>query len=243
MHGEPRATLWNTAAEFPLFVLRLFVHPRSLLDLDFEDAATRQRIAMFCLLGLAIIVAAFSDNRVLADVERPLLSTFKGIIMRAHRTSWDWLGPVYAPFHLSQREAMRLWDTLLTTGFLAYTMFASLIGTAVVARIRMAWRRIGWWQALGTGMLGQLAAVSCIALSLVPLAELLICRECIIRGTLFVLLNIAGWCYMGYYALGDWGQVPQSWLLQLRDALGYGFVQYLAAYVVFLICIVAIIPM
>ncbi len=243
MRDEPAPALWSTLAEFPLFVLRLFVHPKSLLELDFEDSATRQRIMLYCLLGLGLIVLAFGDNRVLADVDKPLLSTFKGIMMRAHDTSWDWLGPVYAPFHLSQHEAKRLWDTLLTTGFLAYTVVASLLATAVVARIRMAWRKLSWWRALGTGLLGHLAALSCIALSLVPLTELLICRECIVRGTLFVLLNLAGWTYLGYFALGDRGPRSQAWTLQLWNSLRYGVMLYVITYMIFFVFIVAIIPM
>jgi hypothetical protein len=243
MRDEQPQAFWAVLAEFPLFVLRLFVHPRSLLTLDFEDAPTRQRIALYCLLALAILVYVFSDNRVLAGAERPLLSTFKGIMMRAHDRSWDWLGPVYAPFHLDLGEAKRLWDTLCTTGFLTYTLFASLIGIAVVARIRMAWRGLTWWRALGTGLLGHLAAVCCIALSMVPLTELLICRECIVRGTLFVLLNLAGWSYLGYYTLGDLGERPRAALPHLWRCLWYGLMQYAVAYFVFFVLIVSIIPM
>jgi hypothetical protein len=244
---------WAVLAEFPLFVLRLFVHPRSIIKgLDLENPATRQRLALYCLLGLAIIVVAFSDNRPLAGVERPLLSTFKGVMLRAHNLpteegskegSWDWLEPVYAQFSLDQGEAKRLWDTLLTTGFLCYTLFASLVGVAVVARIRMAWRGLTWWRALGTGLLGHLAAVSCIALSMVPLTELLICRHCVVRGALYVLLNLAGWAYMGYYTLGDLGERPRRWLPQLGLCLAYGLLNYAMAYVVFFVLIVATIPM
>jgi hypothetical protein len=243
MRDEQPQALWAVLAEFPLFVLRLFTHPRSLITLDFEDTAIRQRTALYCFLGLVLVVLAFSDNRVLAGAERPLLSTFKGIMLRAHDRSWDWLGPVYAPFNLDQGEAKRLWDTLLTTGFLAYTLFASLIGIAVAARLRMAWRPLSWWRALGTGLLGHLAAVSCIALSLVPLAELLLCRHCVVRGALFTLLNLAGWSYLGYYTLGDLGERPRAWLPHLWRCLWYGLLQYVIAYIVFFVLIVAIIPM
>lgn len=241
---KPSLSLWQVSAGFLPFVLRLLTHPRQLLrNLDWSRPATLKRVSLYTVFWLAILVVAFDDNRVLAGVEQPLMSTFKGIMMRAHDTSWDWLQPVYSMFKLSQGEAKRLWDTLLTTGFLCYTFMASLIGLAVVARLRM-WRfGLGWPHAIGTGLLGYLGAVTCIALSLVPLTELFICRECYVRLTLFVLLNLAGWTYAGYFTLGDLGERPAAWQVQLVKSLGYGLAQFALAYVVFFILIVAIIPM
>ena len=101
---------------------------------------------------------------------------------------------------------------------------------------------LSWQHAVGTGLLGLMPALACVALSLVPLAELLICRECVVRGTLFVLLNLAGWTYLGYYALGDFGERPASAVRMLFKSLGYGVLNYIAAYIVFFILICAIIP-
>ena len=234
---------WAVLAGFLPFMLRLFTFPRQLVrNLDWDDPLTMRRIALYALIWLTILVLAFDDNRVLADESRPLLSTFKGVVMRAHDTSWDWLSPVYGPFQLELGEAKRLWDTLLTTGFLAYTLMASLIAMAVVVRLRM-WRfGLGWRHALGTALLGYLAGASCIALSLVPLIELLICRDCIVRLLLFVLLNVTGWTYIGYYTLADLGERPRGWPVHLVRSLGYGLAQYIVAYVVFFVLIAAIIP-
>lgn len=235
--------LWAVLAGFLPFMLRLFTFPRQLVrNLDWDDPLTMRRIALYALLWLAILVLAFGDNRVLAEEARPLLSTFKGVVMRAHHASWDWLSPVYGVFQLGPGEAKRLWDTLLTTGFLSYTFLASLIALAVVVRLRM-WRcGIGWRHALGTALLGYLAGASCIALSLVPLAQLLICRECAVRLLLFVLLNVAGWTYIGYYTLADLGERPRAWPVHLVRSLGYGLAQYLIAYAIFFVLIAAIIP-
>lgn len=237
-------SFWGILADFLPFILRLFTHPRQLVRrVDWDDPAELQRIALYTLIGLAILVLAFSDNRVLTRKERPVLSTYKAVVMRAHDRSWDWLERVYTPLNVSQQMAKRLWDTLLTTGFLAYTLFAGLLGMAVVVRLRM-WRfGIGWRQALGTGLLGYLAGVSCIALSLVPLTELLVCRHCGVRLALFVLLNLAGWAYIGFYSLADLGERPRHWLTHLSMSLGYGLVQYVVAYVVFFILIAAILPL
>lgn len=244
MADSPDAPLVSQLADYPLFMLKLFTYPRSLVrSFDWDDGATLRRIALYTLISLAILVAAFSDNRPLAASQHVLLSTFKGVMMRAHLRSWDWLGPVYGVFNLSQGEAMRLWDTLLTTGFLCYTFFASLIGLGVVARIRMAWRGLSWSYALGSGLLGYIALASCTALSLVPLTELLICRQCAVRLTLYILLNLAGWTYLGYYTLGDFGERPRGMLAHLTASLGYGTLQFLAAYLVFFVLIVCIIPM
>jgi len=236
--------IWWTIARFPLFILRLFTFPRNLLRTwDWGNPRQMSKLSLYLLLWLAIVVIAFDDNRVLAGVDKPLLSTFKGVVMRAHDTSWDWLSPVYTHFELGQGEAKRLWDTLLTTGFMTYTLVAGLIGLAVVARLRM-WRfGLSWPHAIGTGLLGYMAGVSAIALSLVPLAELFICRECFVRLTLFILLNILGWFYAGYYTLGDLGERSSSvWVLACKS-IGYGLVQYVLAYIVFFTLIIAIIPM
>lgn len=235
---------WAVLTGFLPFMLRLFTFPRQLVrSLDWDDPLTMRRLALYALLWLAILILALDDNRVLADETRPLLSTFKGVVMRAHDTSWDWLSPVYGPFRLGPGEAKRLWDTLLTTGFLAYTFLASLISMAVVVRLRM-WRfGLGWRHALGTGLLGHLAGTSCIALSLVPLLQLLICRTCAVRLLLFVLLNAAGWTYIGYYTLADLGERPRGWTVHLVRSLGYGLAQYLIAYVVFFVLIATIIPL
>lgn len=244
MAETPDAPLLTQLTEYPLFVLRLFTYPRSLVrSFDWEDPAVLRRLALYTLISLAILVLAFANNRQLAERDNVRLSTFKGVVMRAHDRSWDWLEPVYAPFNIEQGEAKRLWDTLLTTGFLSYTFLASLIALAVTARLRMAWRGLSWNYALGTGLLGFIPLTACVALSLVPLTELLICRECYVRGTLFGLLNLAGWTYFGYYTLGDFGERPRSCLLHLLKSAGYGLLQYVAAYVVFFILIVCIIPM
>jgi hypothetical protein len=237
-------SLWRVLADFLPFVLRLFTAPRQLVRrVDWDDPAELQRIALYTLIGLAILVLAFSDNRALSRKERPLLSTYKAVVMRAHDKSWDWLAPVYTPLNEEKQEAKRLWDTLLTTGFLAYVFFAGLIGMAIVVRLR-AWRfGIGWRQALGTGLLGYLAGVSCISLSLVPLTELLICRHCGVRLALFVLLNLAGWAYIGFYSLADLGERPRRWPVHLGKSLVYGLAQYVVAYLVFLILIAAVIPL
>ncbi|MBN2081161.1 hypothetical protein JW859_03020 [bacterium] len=244
--GQPTAAepFWRIVVDFLPFVLRLFTDPRQLVrSLNWDAPAELSRVALYTLIGLAILVLAFSNNQRLADEVRPPLSGFKGVVMRAHDTSWDWLEPVYAPFHLEPGEAKRLWDTLLTGGFMLYTLLASLIGVAVVARLRM-WRfGLGYCHALGTGLLAWLAGTSCIALSLVPLFELLICRECFVRLSLFVLLNLAGWTYAGYYTLADLGERPRRAWLHLLKSLGYGLAQYALAYVVFFALIVAIIPM
>lgn len=235
---------WGVVVEFLPFSLRLFTSPRQVVrNMDWDDSRTLQRVSLYTLIGLAILVLAFSDNRVLAPEDKPLLSTFKGVVMRAHDTSWDWLEPVYQPFELSQGEAKRLWDTLLTSGFLLYTFFASLLGMALVVRLRM-WRfGLGWYQALGTALLGYLAGVSCIAVSLVPLMQLLICRECAVRLVLFSLLNIMGWAYLGFYTLADLGERPRRWYAHFARSLAYGLSQYVIAYIVFFLLIVAIIPM
>lgn len=240
--GQP--PLWGILAEFLPFVLRLFTSPRQLVRrVDWDDPAELQRVSLYALIGFAILLLAFSDNRALANKERPRLSTYKGVVMRAHDTSWDWLEPVYTPLNVSQPEAKRLWDTLLTTGFLAYTFFAGLLGMAVVVRLR-TWRfGIGWRQALGTGLLGYLAGASCIALSLVPLTQLLICRHCFVRPLLFVLLNLAGWAYIGFYSLADLGERPLHWLAHLGKSLVYGLIQCLIAFAILLILIAAVIPL
>jgi len=236
--------LWRVVVDFVPFVLRLFTNPRQLVrSLDWDDPAELQRLSLYLLIGLAILVLAFSDNRVLAEAERPLLSTYKGVVMRAHDTSWDWLEPVYSPLNVSQQEAKRLWDTLLTTGFLAFTFLASLLAMAVVVRLR-TWRfGLGWRQALGTALLGYLAGASCLALSLVPLTQLLICRHCFVRLILYIFLNLAGWTYLGFYSLADWGERPMRWPAHLGKSLLYGLAQYLIAFVIFLALIAAVIPL
>jgi len=252
---------WQVLADFPVFVLRVFTNPRSLVrSLKWDEPGTLTRLALYTAIWLAIIVLAFGNNRRLSETKTPpRLSTFKGIVMRAHDRSWApaaespevqaggfmssiWLEPVYSGFGLGQGEAKRLWDTLLTSGFLAYTMLAGLLGVAVVARLRM-WRfGLPWEQALGTGMLGYLAALSCAALSLVPFALLLICRHCGVRLALFILLNLSAWAYMGYFCLGDLRERPGG-LRLLVQSLGYGLLNFAAAYAVFLVLILCVIPM
>lgn len=236
-------------AEFPLFVLRLFSNPRSLVrGIDFSHNSSLEKLAFFALLFFAILTFAFSDRRPLAGEERPLLSTFKGVIMRAHERSWQYEGQgwpwlelkrVYAPFNIEKDEAKRLWDTLLTPGFLAYTFFAGLLATALVARLRQ-WRfSLGWEHAIGTGLLGYMASAACAGAALVPLGLLLLCRHCGVRLALFILLSLAAWAYTGYYCLGDLGERPRGIAL-LGKSLGYGLLLYLLAYIIFfaLICIV-----
>ncbi|MCH7471630.1 hypothetical protein IIA79_01570 [bacterium] len=244
MNGGGVPALWAVIAEFPLFVLRLFVHPRSLVrSMDWDDPAARQRIALYTIIWLAILLFAFSDNRVLSTESRPRLSTYKAVVMRAHDRSWDWMSTVYAPINVSQGEAKRLWDTMLTSGFLAYVFLASLIALAVVVRLRMARFGLGWHHALGTGILGYLALVSCIALSLVPLTLLFICRVCWVRLTLYILLNFAAWAYLGYYTLGDLGERPAGWLKMLARSLAWGLAQYVVACLVFFVLMICILPL
>jgi hypothetical protein len=240
--AEPQHPWWSLAGEFPLFMLRLFAHPRSLLrTLSWEDGDAQRRVALYCVVWLGILLLFFGQNRMLSEAERPRLSTFKAQIMRAHDRSWDWLEPVYAPLNIEQGEAKRLWDSLLTRRFLAYTLLAGLLATALVARLRM-WRSgLPWEQALGTGMLGYTAAASCAALSLVPLTLLLICRHCGVRLALCILLNLCAWAYMGYYCLGDLRERPGGITLLLRS-LGYGFVLFAATYLIFFVLILCVIP-
>jgi len=227
-----------------MFLLRLLITPRSAVrSAEWDSRAHWWRLALYVLLTGGVVAWAFSDNRVLAEETRPLLSTFKGIVMRAHRESWDWLTPAYAWLNVGQGEAMRLWDTLLTTGFLLYTMFASLLALAVVARLRM-WRfNIAWEYSFGTALYGWVCLVPLTSLSLVPLMEVLICRHCGLRVALFIVLNLAGWAYLGFYTLGDLGERPAGWFPHLMKSLGYGLAQYVLAYIVFLILIACIIPL
>jgi hypothetical protein len=236
-------SLLATLSEFPLFLVRLFVYPRQLVrSLDWDDPATLRRVALYAVIWLAILVLAFSDNRQLFDEQHYRLSTFKSVVMKAHDHSFDWMEPAYSLFNTDQREAKLLWDILLTSGFLAYTFFAAMLATAVVARLRM-WRSgISWPMAIGTGLLGLMAAASCIALSLVPLALLFICRICAIRPVLFVLLNLASWTYVGYYSLADLGERPRAWHRHLGKSFCYGLVQYAIAYVICFVLVCTIIP-
>jgi len=241
--AAPELPPFSVLAEFPLFMLRLFVYPRQLVrSLDWDNAATLRRVALYAVIWLVILVLAFSDNRQLADEPHYSLSTFKSVVMKAHDHSFDWMEPVYSLFNTNQREAKLLWDILLTGGFLAYTFFVALLGIAVVARLRM-WRSgISWQMAIGTALLGFMALAACTALSLVPLALSFICRHCVMRPVLFVLLNLAGWAYLGYYSLADLGERPRVWYAHLGKSLCYGVVQYAIAYVVLFILICAIIP-
>jgi hypothetical protein len=244
MREQASAPFWTILAEYPHFVLRAFLNPRSLLrSIDFSDPLARQRLWLYAVLWLTVLVLFFADNRRLADVTHPQLSTYKALVMKAHDRSWDWVGLPYAPFGKTQHGAKLLWDTLLTTRFLSYTLLCSLIGMAAVARLRM-WRyRLGWDYALGTGLLGHLALTACLALAMVPLTELLICRHCIVRFTLFLGFNVLGWWYLGFYTLGDLGERRGGWFAQATACIGYGLVQYLAAYAVFLVLLVGVIPM
>ena len=45
------------------------------------------------------------------------------------------------------------------------------------------------------------------------------------------------------YTLADLGERPRGWLRQLGISLGYGLLQYVIAYLVFLILIAAVIPL
>lgn len=240
--AEPPQPWWSLAGEFPLFMLRLFAHPRSLLrSSNWEDGETLRRTALFAVIWLGVLLLFFGSNRMLSDAERPRLSSFKAQVLRAHDRSWDWLAPAYTPLKVGQEEAKRLWDNLLTKRFLAYTLLAGLLATALVARLRM-WRSgLPWEQALGTGLLGYTAAASCAALSLVPLTLLFICRHCGVRLALFILLNLAAWAYLGYYCLGDLRERPGGLALLWRS-LGYGLVLYAATYLVFFVLIMCVIP-
>ncbi|MDQ3024362.1 MAG: hypothetical protein M3R04_08285 [bacterium] len=246
---------WTVLAEFPLFVLRAFAYPRSMVrGMDWEKPETLQRLGLYSLIWLALLVIALGSNRKLSEAERPRLSTFKGVVMRAHDASWDpelvgsgWdrmrLSPLYEPLNTSLPMAKRLWDTLLTTGFLSYAFFAGLLATALVARLRM-WRfGLRWEYALGTGLLAYLTAASLVALSLAPLGLLLICRHCFIRLALFVLLNIAAWGYMGYYTLADLGERPGSGLAMLGKSIGWGVVVFLITYAIFFTLVLPVIPL
>ena len=147
MPTDERLSFWEELAGYPLFVLLLFINPRSLVrGTDYSNARVLRRLALYALITLTIIVLAFSDNTMRAGEAKPLLNSFKGVVMRAHMQSWElkddgkWplhIDAVYAPFGLGQGEAMRLWVTLLTSGFLLFTMLCALIGVGVVARVRM----------------------------------------------------------------------------------------------------------
>lgn len=236
-------SLLTVLSEFPLFIVRLFIYPRQLVrSLDWDDPATLRRVALYAVIWLILLVLAFSDNRQLVDEQHYHLSTFKSVVMKAHDRSFDWMEPAYSLLNTDQREAKLLWDILLTSGFLAYTFFSAMLAMAVVARLRM-WRSgISWPMAVGTGLLGLMATASCVALSLVPLALLFICRVCVIRPALFVLLSLASWTYLGYYSLADLGERPSAWHKHLGKSFCYGLVQYAVAYVIFFVLVCAIIP-
>jgi membrane associated rhomboid family serine protease len=245
---------WTVLAEFPVFVLRAFAYPRSLVrGMDWDKPETLQRLALYTVVWLALLVVAFSDHRQLSERERPQLSTFKGVVMRAHDASWDpatkgdnwdwlWLRPLYEPLNTTLPMAKRLWDTLLTTGFLSYTFLAGMLATALVARLRM-WRfGLRWEYALGTGLLGYLTSASLAALSLVPLALLLICRHCGVRLALFVLLNLLAWAYLGYFTLADLGERPASQPAMALKSLAWGFVVFALTYGVFFLLVLPVLP-
>jgi membrane associated rhomboid family serine protease len=244
---------WTVLAEFPLFLLRAFAYPRSLVrGMDWEKPETLQRLALYSVIWLALLVVAVGNNRRMSEAERPRLSTLKGVVMRAHDASWDpppghgwdWLRlrPLYEPMNTTLPMAKRLWDTLLTTGFLSYTFLAGLLATALVARLRM-WRfGLRWEYALGTGLLGYLTSAALLALSLAPLALLLNCRHCLVRLVLFILLNIAAWAYMGYYTLADLGERPGGIAL-LGKSLGWGLAVFVVTYAVFFALLLPVIPM
>ena len=105
------------------------------------------------------------------------------------------------------------------------------------------WEWLGWPYALGTGLLGYLACASLFTLGLVPLVELLLCRQCAIRPILAALLIIGAWVYLGYYTLGDLGERPAKLLAHLSKSLGYGFVQFALALVLVLVLVACIIPL
>ncbi|MCC7479598.1 hypothetical protein IT575_14240 [bacterium] len=264
--NQGNLSLLALLAEFPLFILRLFCNPRSLVrGIDWSHEGVLPRYSLLSLLALSLLVIGFSDFRSLAQEERPPLATFKAIVMRAHERSWDsaealariedpaareaaaawsWLQlkGIYSVFNMDKGEARRLWDILLLPGLLVYTLFAGLLATALIARLRM-WRfKLGWEHAIGTGMLAYLSALSCAALSLVPLGLLLICRHCGVRLALFILLNLAAWIYMGYFCLGDLGERPRGFPL-LAKSLAYGLPLYLLTYIPFLALIMCVIPM
>ena len=145
-----------------------------------------------------------------------------------------------------RRRSVRLLMVLpaiLMPGFLAYTMLASLLALAAVARLRSRIFGIKWEYALGTGLLAHLALLSCLALSMVPLTLLFICRVCYVRLTLYIVLNILGWWYFGYYTLGDLGERRRGFVRQVATSIGYGLAQFVVAYVIFFALIVCVIPM
>ena len=72
MQQQAPQTLWETLADYPLFVLQQFANPRSLLrGADFGDPALLRRTALFTVISLLLVVLAFSRNRPLAEAEKP----------------------------------------------------------------------------------------------------------------------------------------------------------------------------
>lgn len=243
MGNSADLTLWGMLVQYPSFLLELLLHPRQLLRRqNWQDHASNLRLSLYLLISLVILLLAFSDSRQLAAVAQPPLSSFKGIMMRAHSASFDWLQPLYGPFGIDQAYAMRSWDAMLMPGFVAWTLFAALCGIAAVARLRM-WRfSLDWNHALGTGILGYISLVACQCLALVPLGLLLICRHCGIRLALFILFWLLGWFYLGYYTLADLGERPRSTPATFLRSLGYGLVQAVLASIVFWLLLWPVIP-
>jgi hypothetical protein len=243
---------WTVLAEFPLFVLRAFAHPRSLVrGMDWDKPEALQRLALYAVLWLGLLVLAFGSSRNMSELERPRLNTFKGIVMRAHDRSWDppaeyrfRLRPLYEAFGPDHGAAKRLWDALLRPGFIALSLLLGLLATAIVARLRM-WRRPGmaWEYALGTGMLAYLPAATLAAAALVPLALFFICRVCVVRQVLFVVLNLAAWAYMGYFLLGDLGERPYGALATLGKSLAYGLPMFVLTYLIFFALVLGFVPL
>lgn len=229
--------------QYPSFLLELLVHPRQLLRrLNWQDPGTALSISFHTLLSLMIICLGFSDSRQMASLAAPPLSSFKGIVIRAHIKSFDWLSVIYEPYGLDRDYAMRMWDTLLMPGFVAWTLFSALIAIAVLARLRM-WRSgLDWNQAISTGILGLIPLLACQCLALIPLGLLLICRHCGVRLALFIILWLAGWFYLGYYSLADLGERPRGVLHTFGRSLLYGGLQALLGGLVFWLLILPVIP-
>ncbi len=229
--------------QYPSFLLELLLHPRQLLRRqNWQDPASALSLSLYLLLSLTLLWLAFADSRLLASLASPELSSFKGIVMRAHLKSFDWLSVVYAPYGIDQAYAMRMWDTLLMPGFVAWTLFSALCSVTALARLRM-WRfGLDWPHAIGTGLLGLIGLLACQCLALIPLGLLLICRHCGVRLSLFILFWLLGWFYLGYYSLADLGERPRSIAATLFRSLGYGMLQALLASLVFWLLLLPVIP-
>ena len=228
--------------QYPGFLLELLLHPRQLLRrIRWDDPAGAVRLSLYLLLSLGIFCWGFSDSRQLAGDPLPALSSFKGIVIHLHQTRFDGLSSVYGPLGLNQTQALAIWDTMLMPRFVAWTLFATLLGIAVLARLRMLRCGLDWNHAIGTGILGLLGLLLCQGLALIPLT-LLLSRFSTARLLLGGLLWLAGWFYLGYYSLADLGERPRGMLATLWRSLLYGFIQALIAGLVFWLLVLPVIP-